>query len=237
MNKKMIYSKFISAFIIWSFIFFFTKTSLFNEFANSRIADLKLIDMGFFLFIWFFLSIKYITKIIKLGEEIYIKSAKIHDFMNCLFVLILIQNITYIDIILLSKMISITNVISTIILLINICLFCVYFCKNKIRNFKKIYIIQIFVFVIFILYSSPIELLIIDISVFMYYVLYKCKINFEKINIIDKLFILFCFVGFLYFIHLLKNEIIVMNYACALIYFIYYVSSNKCVKKDSIDHI
>lgn len=134
-------------------------------------------------------------------------------------------------------MISITNVISTIILLINMCLFCVYFYKNKIRNFKKIYIIQIFVFVIFILYSSPIELLIIDIGVFMYYVLYKCKINFEEINIIDKLFILFCFVGFLYFINLLKNEIIIMNYACALIYFIYYVSSNKYVKTDSIDHI
>lgn len=231
MRKRRIYVKFISGFVLWCLIFFFTKTPIFNSLINNSLSKLKSIDIIFFLFVWMLLSIKYVVKMIKLGEDIYTKPEKIYDFMDCLLVLMLVQNVIYINIVLLSRMINITNEVSIIIFIVNIFLVVIYYYKNKINEFKKTHSIQIFIFLIFILFSNSIELLMMDFAFLFYFLLYKSKINLKRINNIDYLSMFLCFISFYHFVYLFKNGVVIINYICYFIYFTYLIYKRLLLKK------
>ena len=221
MQKKKVYAKFITAFIFWILIFFFTRTSVFKRLSSIYLSDLEMIDMSFFIFICFLLSAKYIIKIANLNNEIYVNPAKIYDFMNSLIILMLVKNIMYIDITLLSSRVNVMHKYSLIIFIANIFLFVLYFCKNKIKKFKKIYIVNIFAFSLFVALSSDIELLFVDVVLLLYYISSKIKVNVKLTTIIDKVFIILSLIAIFYFINLYKNGVVILNCVSYLAYYMY----------------
>lgn len=169
--KAKVYAKFMFALILWIAVYSLTRANTIFKTTNVALSDNELWAIYLFINIWALISFSYITKLNNIYKGLFKNPKTIYLFMDTLFVLMLLQDILYINLSFLNMASQHINDPFYIIKTLNFIILACYFYKmyRKMPILKQT-IFKIFVATVFLLLSSNIELIIIDVLLLLYWI-------------------------------------------------------------------
>lgn len=167
--KIRIYAKFALAFILWVFIYSVTRANTIFKIETLSLNQSTIGAIYVFITIWALLSFAYLNKLNNIYKGLFENPKTVYSFMDTLFMLMLLQDILYINLSFLNM--SSQNISDPffIIKIINFFALIGYFIKTYKKKLSKSQnIFKVFIAVLFLFLSANIELIIIDILIILY---------------------------------------------------------------------